>query len=1819
MSLNPEFKEELISILQNTDLEKFLQELRVNGIISHSVSSDFDTLDHERLSHNLLVRYLVNKIYACVRSKWQRDKFLHVLSEVTKTPFIYTEKEQRSNNTVLYPSTDAGPISVGVKRPCHDNSNIILREIHIPILTDILASCAYKWEEIGIALRLTKNIIEECRQATSNAVRLRNIIQEWLLGCHKDAMPVTLQAIKNVLKSELVGMSSLTENLDVEFKKHGIKKPRLQSIVEAECQCNGVVVSDGRSTLLEVVAHRDSTSYQWMKNGQVLHNDSIHSGVDTDILFIKHARQGIEGEYSCRILCDGEKKMKKINLTVEYSHEKKHLLTKYSFLQEVPNSWPPVGTSTFIELALVRDECNINKEYDYSVRGDMDDILEKKDKIEYGKLFSEYNKGELILVEGRPGCGKTTLTHKLTRDWARGPYILNGAQLVFLVSLRILASTKENSLPAILSIFYDIDSSKTVTDMLEKNSGEGVCFIIDGLDEYQERSVPTNIINKLLNKQYLPLAMVIVASRPVGTAKLRHRTKRRIEVLGFSKHCILNYLKEYDFQSGYKASGLEEYLKLHMNVYHMCYLPVHAAMICYIYDQHRGEIPNTETKIYELFTLLTIKRKLECDGDMRKLSSLRRLEGDIEDCFDKVCRLAFDMTIHSKQAIPQSETETCLSDSSGCDVYSLGLVTIDSTAKLLGYEDLYSYLHLTFQEFLAAFHLSTLKEDEQLQLISDHIEKNEMFIVWKFYCGLMKFDPNSRQLQQIINAKSSTDLYRFQCAFESQQKTVCDSSFQCGRTGTISIKDHRFLSIDFYAIGYAVSNTSVFLTELLLDNCTLTEDGVKTFIKEVGATKLNHIKYFCFSTSGGLEQFEILNDFLKELTSLETLDLANTELEARGINALTSDITLPCLKILKIRMPLCKPIYYYDYSSSMGVLKHLSFNSKVLKEVYYNYIKNEQKTHKKCLLQLLKSFKHFKCELISLNNAPHTILCNLDVNLSMVPSFLQLSTLLLVNCNLEDREIQYLTSIKIDSIIETLRLDFNKLSCKGAAFLSKFLISCTKLLHLSVSCNQIGDQGAKALAGALTLNSTLTELDLQCNVLGDEGAVAIAKAVKDFPPNFHLLIWNINITPNGRAKVLEYRQTTEVKEEKPILSWKYVIVNSPEAITRVVKCCANLLTLNFCDRTIGPYAAEALAKSLKYCINLQAINLSGCSLSYKVLQPLGEGLQNCKKLLAVSFGNNRIQSNDVTKLVRGLKLCLSLKKLELHDNQIKEEGLEAMAYELRKCNLQSLNLYHSNIGKYGAAALTRWLRFGMGLQFFVESDTNPKHEELDHFLLKTLNKRVRSCYGEEQFSGHSWCTSLETLNVAKNNIGSEGAAALAYGLKCCSILRSLNLKGNDIGEDGIVKLADGLKDCNTLEILKLNCNPLEPSGAAAMFLALKNCSYLRILKCSQIKLCPCRDSPESFGHQVLDTQVNMIGITALAQGLSCWSQLEELDIRNNNITSSGAIVLADGLKNANSLETLDLVNNQISADGMAALAESLKVSHLKYLYLGSNSIKEDGVAAVNEVLMHCSMINALDISSNFIGSAGAIELGNGLKYCKYLKALNISSNCIGPDGAKALIEGLKSCVSLHILNLNDNNINTDGTIVLATELKSFTCLEKLALSKNNIGTEGRAAIIDWLLCIHQQSSTVCKSISTGLQELQLAHNNIGSKGAAEITEVLRHCSKLQTLDLEGNCIGSDGAVELARGLRDTSLQELSLKNNQIDSNGALELAKNLKHCFTLQCLDLSENSGSDEYAELTDVLRYCKINTNHGYTSYSLLKEENRIEENRKKKEDRDW
>ena len=56
------------------------------------------------------------------------------------------------------------------------------------------------------------------------------------------------------------------------------------------------------------------------------------------------------------------------------------------------------------------------------------------------------------------------------------------------------------------------------------------------------------------------------------------------------------------------------------------------------------------------------------------------------------------------------------------------------------------------------------------------------------------------------------------------------------------------------------------------------------------------------------------------------------------------------------------------------------------------------------------------------------------------------------------------------------------------------------------------------------------------------------------------------------------------------------------------------------------------------------------------------------------------------------------------------------------------------------------------------------------------------------------CSSLDTLDLASNGIGSEGAGRLAEVLGQCSSLVELNLETNWIGDDVIAMIRSRIQD-----------------------------------------------------------------------------------------------------------------------------------------------------------------------------------------------------------------------------------------------------------------------------------------------------------------------------------------------------------------------------------------------------------------------------------------
>ena len=278
------------------------------------------------------------------------------------------------------------------------------------------------------------------------------------------------------------------------------KNPDLEPTLRIICQSLDTVVADGKASLLEVlVSKSEELCYQGKKDGQAISDSLAYSGVHTAILAINPASQRTRRKYICHVMKDSENVISsEVLLTVSISPEKKLLIDSYSKDTDVPeDSWGPHVTSTFINLALIMKRKTDTDDYKYSVRGNVDDILETKVKIEFKEMFGTYERGALVLVDGRPGSDKTTLVHKVSWDWATGGEVLKNAKLVFNIPLRSLAYEKTENLSDLLGVLYP---NKNMCDQLvsdiENSNGEGVCFIIDGLDKFHPQDGTKSVIHR---------------------------------------------------------------------------------------------------------------------------------------------------------------------------------------------------------------------------------------------------------------------------------------------------------------------------------------------------------------------------------------------------------------------------------------------------------------------------------------------------------------------------------------------------------------------------------------------------------------------------------------------------------------------------------------------------------------------------------------------------------------------------------------------------------------------------------------------------------------------------------------------------------------------------------------------------------------------------------------------------------------------------------------------------------------------------------------------------------------------------------------------------------------------------------------------------------------------------------------------------------------------------------------------------------------------------------------------------------------------------
>ena len=1236
----------------------------------------------------------------------------------------------------------------------------LIREEHVSVLTEILATHSDKWNEIGVSLNLPRSFLKELLATLhfkSAKIRLYEVLHEWVSRQHPNTKPPTLATLKEALASNLVELGKIANDLERNFYKCITSGGSLQPLDKKPTTLTAPVSCD----VPESSAHNVSTQGHLLDQG-----------------------------------------VSYITTTPKLQEFRKTLTDIYSAQPEVPeDSWPPTDHYSYINLALISRQkpiSDLNKFAHYTIKGDIDDVLQDKDTIEYANVFNDLDDEARLFIEGRPGSGKTTLVHKVSRDWANDELHLKGVQLLLLIHLRHFLSNPNVTLHDLIK-YHNFNESTTneIVKYAEDCSGEGLCFVLDGLDEYTPEKQNTTIISKLIQRKFLPRSIVIVASRPSALAPFRKGATKRVETLGFFKNEIEQYIKKYQFSSPSKHQGLFSYLQLHPNVMHMCYLPIHTAMVCYLYDVMGSSLPRTETGMYEKFTNHTLLRTLyreEQESDkVFYLKSVDDLSDHDNMLFAQICELAFEKTKSSQQVMKGREFKFPMGIGSGKD--SLGLIIVDRMAGAFGKENLYSFLHLTFQEYLAAYHVAKLSEKEQIEVIDLYGKELSMQVVWKFYCGILKSDDKLAAKFGQLMLYAEDDLFKVQCAFESQQSAICNCIVQSGVDGVLSF-DGKFLNqTDFTAIGYVLSNAAFPVTELVIIKCQFGQEGVDALLKEA-KKNLSYIKTQRYhGDTCSKEQFKVLGALFNYIPCLQTLDISDTTLGSVKAKVFQQD--LPHLKTLKLSENQCSTI----------VLKRLSTVCKNLQ-----YIQLDSDSISSSVLDDIRQFFGLRVFIQSL----------------AAQSF-HLTELILVNSKLNDKDA---ISLSIDTKYGTIYTVFSIYGLSHA-------LKNTKPHTLNTSFNDIGDIGARAIAEVISYFPAdhLKFLDLSCNEIGDIGAIAIAESIRNFT-HCECHIWNCRITQDG-DKVLQ----TIDNESKSIINFTNIVIeNKPVLLTLVSKLkeTPNLLKLSLNLACEG--ACELLAEGIQYCTVLQLLDLQSSGINDEGAKVLARSLK-CNSLHTLQLDENNISDQGAKALARSLKHCNSLHTLELGWNCISVDGIKALAESLNYCsNLNILQLSSNQIGECGVEALAEGLKHCSNLNILQlnnnqigDNGAKALTESLRHYrYLHTLQlgwNNIGDNGVKALAKSLKHCSNLHTLQLKRNNISDDGVKALAESLKhCSSNLHTLQLERNKIGNGGANALAESLKHCSNLHILQLGGNKIGDGGAKALTESLKHCSNLNTLQ-----------------------------------------------------------------------------------------------------------------------------------------------------------------------------------------------------------------------------------------------------------------------------------------------------------------------------------------------------------------------------------------------------
>ncbi|XP_015769559.1 PREDICTED: protein NLRC3-like [Acropora digitifera] len=340
----------------------------------------------------------------------------------------------------------------------------------------------------------------------------------------------------------------------------------------------------------------------------------------------------------------------------------------------------------------------------------------------------------VVLIEGEPGVGKTTYCQRLAYNWATkqgrewDDSFPRVEVLLFLRCREIESSSIWKAIEdQILPDDIERDVRDTFIQFLRENPSK-VLVVLDGLDEADPGKLI--LFHKLIQRKLLPGCFIVLTSRHEVGSNIKPFTDTLLEIVGFTTTDAECFIRKYFRQSEHLAETLIAKVRF-KNLKELTRNPLNTLLLCVIFEDLNGDLPNSRTKLYIEIVLFVLRRYENKNG-------LSISDKDLLLVYKKELMILGRMALDSLRK-GELYFEGHQSDFKQSLLPKFGLVSIQAGGSKRAPCPRYAFFHKSFQEFFSAFSLafSIIDGAMDCKSVADEEYKEELGQVFTFMGGIV--------------------------------------------------------------------------------------------------------------------------------------------------------------------------------------------------------------------------------------------------------------------------------------------------------------------------------------------------------------------------------------------------------------------------------------------------------------------------------------------------------------------------------------------------------------------------------------------------------------------------------------------------------------------------------------------------------------------------------------------------------------------------------------------------------------------------------------------------------------------------------------------------------------------------------------------------------------------------------------------------------------------------------------------------------------------------------------------------------------------------